>query len=265
MPRISERDLARVTAFLVAARAGSASDPLPRPLLAALCDLVGAEEAEYFELRRADRAVIALAESRDFESAPGSDEALRAYGHQNPIGWRRWRPADGPMRLSARIGRRALRRTAFYNEGMRPNGLTDALKVWLHSDAASVACVQLWQRGRTFTARQEDIIGVLQSHLVRLRQSVTPERVPATTLGLTRREAEVLTWAVRGVPDTEIADRLGLSVGTVGKHLEHAFASLDVHSRAEALWRLQAGSPAGGHAAKPPSSSVVGSPGEPAG
>jgi len=243
MPRIVERDLARVTAFLAGTGAESPGDGLTRPMLAALCELLGAEEAEYFELRRADRAVLALAESSDFDSVPGTDEALAAHGHENPIGWRRWRPADGPMRLSARISHRALRRTAFYNEGMPPNRLTDTLKVWLHSDRASVACVQLWQRGGTFTQRQEDLLGVLQSHLIQLRLAAgAAVAVRGSAVALTRREAEVLTWAVRGASDMEIAARLGLSAGTVGKHLEHAFGRLGVHSRTEALWRLGSGS-----------------------
>lgn len=253
-----------MTAFLASTQA-TGDDALSPATLAGLCHVVGAEEAEYFELRRPDRAVLALVESHEFESVPGTDEALAAYGHQNPVGWRRWGPADGPMRLSARVSRTALQRTEFYNEGMRPNGLTDVLKVWLHRGAESIACVQLWLRGGTFTPRQEDMLGVLQSHLIEMRQAPSARAAPVGRVEgamLTRREAEVLTWAVRGASDAEIASRLGLSVGTVGKHLEHAFAALGVHSRAAALWQLQdlesRRSPASRHA-RP---SVVGSPGD---
>jgi DNA-binding CsgD family transcriptional regulator len=265
MPRISEVELGRITTFLAATAVGTPADPVPRVLLARLQDLVGADDAEYFELRRVDRAVLSAAESHDHHSVPGADEALLAYGHQNPIGWRRWRPTDGAMRLSGRIGRAALRRTDFYNAGMRPNGLTDILKIWLHSDARSVACVQLWRQGAVFTQHQEDVLGIIQPHLIRLREEAIgegPVRHSAATV--TRREAEVLTWAVRGESDAEIAARLSLSVGTVGKHLENAFAALGVHSRTEALWRLQERSRATGAVGEVEVASVVGSRGDPA-
>ena len=45
----------------------------------------------------------------------------------------------------------------------------------------------------------------------------------------------MLTWAARGMPDSDVAKVLGTSPSTVGKHLENAYAKLGVHSRAEAL------------------------------
>jgi DNA-binding NarL/FixJ family response regulator len=97
-------------------------------------------------------------------------------------------------------------------------------------------------RGSTFDQRQEDILAVLQHHLVHLR-TVAMQAAVGTEAGasLSRREVEVLTWAVRGEQDHAIGERLGISAATVGKHLEHAFATLGVHSRAEALWRMTAG------------------------
>lgn len=225
----------------MALEAGTADDPVPRHTLAALRDLVGADEAEYFEFRRADRAMIASAQSHDWPEAPGSGEAMIAFGYQNPLGWHRWLPAHGPMRLSARVSRRALERLEFYQEFLRPNGLTDNLKIWLHSDDRSVACIQMWRRGAAFNQRQEDLLGVLQHHLAtasREARRLHPARAGAAPI--TRREAEVLTWAMRGEPDEAIGERLGMATGTVGKHLENAFAQLGVHSRAEALWRVTA-------------------------
>jgi DNA-binding CsgD family transcriptional regulator len=145
------------------------------------------------------------------------------------------------MRMSQRISRRQLGRLGFDGSFLRPNRLTDALKVWLHSDDHSVACVQLWLHGSTFSQRQEDVLAVLQHHLARARaEAMCDAPSPASGPGLTRREAEVLSWAVRGDSDEAIAARLGMATATAGKHLEHAFAKLGVHSRAEALWRITA-------------------------
>lgn len=248
MGRIGAGDLGRIARFVAAARAGEPGRPVSRPTIVALRDLVGADDAEYFELRRADRAMIAHVQVREIDiDSASAEEALRRYGAQNPLNWRRWRPEDGPMRLSNRIGGRELERLEFYHHFLRPNGLTDNLKIWLHADRASAACIQLWRVGGTFTKRDEDVLGVLQQHLIGLRSSALAGgaalegREPA----LTRREAEIVSWAVRGESDVAIAGRLGISAATVGKHLENAFAALGVRSRTEALWRLIAARGAG--------------------
>lgn len=59
-------------------------------------------------------------------------------------------------------------------------------------------------------------------------------------LGLTPREAEVLSAVITGRSNQETADELGLSVRTVQKHLERAFRKLGVHSRTEAAAQLLA-------------------------
>jgi DNA-binding CsgD family transcriptional regulator len=239
MGRVSESDLRAIFRFLGSATIGSPQDPLPRPTLAALRDLLDADEAEYFELRRSDRAVLAAATSHDISSAPGTDEALSEFGHQNPLNWRRWHPAHGALRLSGMVRRREFERLGFHGAFMRPNGLRDVLKVWLWSSDASAACVQLWRREADFGRREQDVLAVLHHQLIALRARAR-DRDPATAglVALTVREAEVLTWAARGASDARIAARLGLSPATVGKHLEHAYAALGVHSRAEAVGRV---------------------------
>ena len=235
----------RVARFLTATAPGSPADPLPVPTLAALRDLLNADDAEYFELRRADRGVIAHSETENPDPVAGSDEALTQFGEQNPLSWRHWGPADGAMRLSGRIGRHALERLDFYQAYLRPNGATDILKVWLHSSDESAACLQFWRLGGHFSTRDEDLLSVLHQHLRRLRFDALagPAALFAADATLTRREAEIVSWAVRGESDAAIARRLGTAPGTVGKHLEHAFAALGVHSRVEALWRLTAPPP----------------------
>lgn len=244
MGRLAQHDLRRIFRFLGTVDPGTPDDPLPRTTLVALADLLNADEAEFFELRRSDRAVLGLSTSVDMTSVPGSDEVLAAFGHENPLHWRRWRPADGALRLSATMSRRELLRLGFFDAWMRPNGLEDTLKTWVWSTDASVACVQLWRLDGSFTRRDQDVLAVLQHHLARLageaRQRGATSTVQAT---LTVREAEVLTWASAGETDAAIANRLGLSEATVGKHLEHAYAALGAHSRAEAIARVMRSAP----------------------
>jgi DNA-binding CsgD family transcriptional regulator len=239
MGRLTEPQLRRVFGFIESAVLGTPSDPLPRASLAALRNLLEADEAEYFELRRADRAVVAIATSDDLEDAPGTDEALACFGHENPLNWRRWQPADGAMRLSGVVRHRDLRSTGYYDAFMRPNHLRDNLKVWLWSSSRSAACVQLWRRDGEFGRVEEDMLAVLHEHLIHLREQALIVSSPTVVhASLTVREAEILTWAARGLSDAAIGARLGLSGATVGKHLEHAYVALGVHSRAEAVGRL---------------------------
>lgn len=55
-----------------------------------------------------------------------------------------------------------------------------------------------------------------------------------SSLGLTRREAEVLRWAAYGKTDAEIASLLVTSPRTVQKHLEHIYLKLGVRTRTAA-------------------------------
>jgi DNA-binding CsgD family transcriptional regulator len=60
--------------------------------------------------------------------------------------------------------------------------------------------------------------------------------------GLTTREVEVLRLLARGVPNREIAERLVISRKTVGNHIEHIYAKIDVSNRARAsLFAVQHG------------------------
>ena len=53
-------------------------------------------------------------------------------------------------------------------------------------------------------------------------------------LGLTRREAEVLTWVAQGKTNSDIGSILGMTPSTVKKHLEHIFLKLGVETRTAA-------------------------------
>lgn len=55
---------------------------------------------------------------------------------------------------------------------------------------------------------------------------------------LTKRETEVLEWVSKGHSYEQVADKLFISYGTVRKHVENCFKKLRVHSKLEAVNKL---------------------------
>ena len=60
--------------------------------------------------------------------------------------------------------------------------------------------------------------------------SADMDATPLQDLGLSAREAEVLWLLTRGQQTKQIAHTLGISTGTVKKHLEHVYRKLGVSS-----------------------------------
>lgn len=86
--------------------------------------------------------------------------------------------------------------------------------------------------GKPFTDDERDVAALLQPHISRaLRRQA---RLSAARL-LTDRQAGILQLVAAGYDNTAIAGRLGLSRGTVRKHLENIYARLGVPSRTAAI------------------------------
>lgn len=58
-----------------------------------------------------------------------------------------------------------------------------------------------------------------------------PDAASLTGMGLTQREQEVLFWVSEGKRNSEIAQILGISPGTVKRHLENLYQKLGVENR----------------------------------
>jgi DNA-binding NarL/FixJ family response regulator len=67
------------------------------------------------------------------------------------------------------------------------------------------------------------------------REDATAERGPATSLGLTRRELEVLRLIAAGLANREIAARLFVSERTVATHISNILGKLGAANRVEAV------------------------------
>jgi DNA-binding CsgD family transcriptional regulator len=90
--------------------------------------------------------------------------------------------------------------------------------------------------GSDFTDADALALHLLRPHLItlHLRQRRRREGVP----DLTPRQMQILTLVAAGLSNVQVARAIGLSQTTVGKHLENAYARLDVNSRTAAVAKV---------------------------
>ncbi len=84
-------------------------------------------------------------------------------------------------------------------------------------------------------ARGESVLQPPIAEKMMRRLSVRPDLSPHSTNVLSEREFDVLRLAARGLPNKEIATRMGLSIRTVHSHIANIFMKMQVGSRTEAV------------------------------
>jgi DNA-binding CsgD family transcriptional regulator len=100
-------------------------------------------------------------------------------------------------------------------------------------------------RGEQIVVRRVEVGGCTEHALVCLMTPTLPTaHVPilrSTAHGLTRREAEIVNFAVQGYSMLSIACQLNIAESTVATHLKRVYRKLGVRSRAELAWRVAGG------------------------
>ena len=89
--------------------------------------------------------------------------------------------------------------------------------------------------GRSFSDADRDAAVLLQPHIA---DALRVQGRHAATRLLTGRQCELLRLVAAGHDNIAIACQLGLSPATVRKHLENAFARLEVSSRTAAVAKI---------------------------
>jgi DNA-binding CsgD family transcriptional regulator len=92
--------------------------------------------------------------------------------------------------------------------------------------------------GPDFTDRDVQLLTLLRPHVVALHLRQVRRREGLAPL--TPRQVEILTLVAAGCTNGQVSRTLSVSEATVRKHLENAFARLQVSSRTAAVAKLLA-------------------------
>jgi DNA-binding CsgD family transcriptional regulator len=164
------------------------------------------------------------------------------------------RTGDGAARrITDIVPMRQLRRTRFFNEISRPQGMQQQLTIYIQLPLAHTLILAAARQGIDFSERERMLLDLLRAHVAaswlralpggrkhakpgsvsrKLGELPAPEkpgRVP-----LTVRESEILHWLAHGKRNSEIAVICGLATTTVETHLKNIFVKLGVETRTAA-------------------------------
>jgi DNA-binding CsgD family transcriptional regulator len=177
-----------------------------------------------------------------------------AHAHENPILRHVQRTFDGrAYRFSDLISQAELHSLPLYRELYAPLGVEYQLAFTLPASSDRVLAIALSRGGHDYSDAERDFVNrarpfLIQAYLnaiayasLRARDAgavATPLVDTLIVAGLTRREAEVLRLVALGRSNNHVAEELGISDRTVGKHLEHSFRKLEVRDRSTAAARV---------------------------
>lgn len=238
---ISEKDLRRMLELVSVDATASDGPGLPDQVLRGLSELIPCSAASFnvMDPRRAETILTQEVLLRDFPTEDADTSALYFEAFYDCAACCRPELARGPGVASTWLDFYTEREfgSLLMAEYFRVNGIWHDLLVNLPSSRGVTQMLVLHRdRGDVpFSERDRLLLTLLRPHVTELRDRVEAQRRDVPTL--TPRQTELLRRVARGDTNRQLARDLGVSEGTVRKHLENIYARLDVHSRTEALAR----------------------------
>jgi DNA-binding CsgD family transcriptional regulator len=239
---VSGRDLRTLLAIVSDDRSDLPVDGLPLSLLTELAEQIRCDRLSFFGLDSSQQAVWFG------QDLPAGDEVddQEFWLHYRDCADCSYPDLSGDLRsvtkLSDFYSARQWHGTGMYSDYGRPQGIEHELRLCLPAGPApfagqgrSVRLMLVRGRGPDFSPRDRALLALLRPHLYQAYRDAERRRrgIPA----LTPRQWELLHLVAAGHSNTQIARRLGLSPGTVRKHLENIYGRLQVSSRTAALAR----------------------------
>jgi DNA-binding CsgD family transcriptional regulator len=244
-------------------------DELRHGLLDALHRVLPSKYISLNDIGPGPRDVVALLSP---DASPETFENWAKYAHENPL-LRYYVSSQGgsAMRFSDVCTREELHALDLYREVYEPMGVEHQLAFTLPAGPRRVLAIALSRGKRDYTDAERDFADrarpfLIQAYLnaiayqsalagVQSASAATPLLDSLLGAGLTPREAQSLRLVALGRSNHHVAEALGISHRTVGKHLERGFRKLGVRDRSTAATRVWELAGAGG--APPPDPGAV--------
>jgi DNA-binding CsgD family transcriptional regulator len=212
-------------------------DELTQALFEGLPDVVGCDsvwraDCDYGRRRNA----MSSTDQRVDDAYERGQERWWQLYDQHPLLVYRDTTGDGQaLRLSDFLPRRSLRRLEIYGEFFKPFGIESSLSIRILRGPRRAVDIGVTRSSRDFSVQDRLALDLVKSFLDRV--VVLHER-DGGSLGLTRRERQILAAAATGASNSEIAAELVIAPGTVKKHLDNIYGKLGAANRTEAVARM---------------------------
>jgi len=236
--RLKDRDLGALLDFFAEAESAALSDidELTVFLFERLRTLIEADavmcarfdnEQSRTHTKATDGRIVALREA----DPSGWWESL----DEHPIVPYRRRTHDGrAVTFSDFVSRRELRRREIYQRFFAPCEAEFVIGIEVLRTPRQFVHLACSRKRADFDDRDRLLLDLLRPYLAELFRRFEARdliELCRSTLGLSRREAEVLAWVARGRSNRQIGSILVLSPGTIKKHLDNIYAKLGVSGR----------------------------------
>jgi DNA-binding CsgD family transcriptional regulator len=182
-------------------------------------------------------------------------EAWMRFGEQNPLLRYYQQTLHGrAMRFSDVCTTEELHALDLYKECYAPMGVEHQMAFTLPAGPRRVLAIAMSRCDRDYSDRERDLVDrarpfLIQAYLnaiafqaaragIESATPVTPLLESLLSEGLTQREAQSLRLVALGQSNHHVAEALGISHRTVGKHLERGFRKLGVSDRSSAASRV---------------------------
>ena len=240
---ISELDLRRLLGIAAGHPGDLPAEGLPLSLLSELTALIRCDSASFFTLDSRTRTGSTL------QNIPAEDDE----DDDQPFWAHYWdsRPCcypdrSGDLRSVTRVSDfysdRQWHETGMYREYFRPAGIERELMMCLPAGPGSVGgpgrsarLIFFRGAGPDFGERDRGLLALLRPHLHEAYRAAELRRLGQPEL--THRQRELLQLVAEGYTNAQVGRRLGVSEGTVRRHLENIYARLQVSSRTAAVTR----------------------------
>jgi DNA-binding CsgD family transcriptional regulator len=242
----SERDVRALAGIVSAYRADVPAQGLPMSLLSDLMSQIRCD-AILFEGLDSDRQETWSAQTIPADDNAADDGLAQAH-------WKHYwdcQPCSYPdrtgdlrtvIKISDFYSARQWHSTGMYSDLYRPQGAEHELMLTLPGEPGKTPGAGRTLRlflfrgpGTDFSEADRALLTLLRPHLRQAYLDAEHRRHPIPEL--TPRHWQLLDLLAAGHTNTQIARRLGLSEGTVRKHLENIYSRLQVSSRTAAVTR----------------------------